>query len=83
MVDLDSRELERGDKDYRIGAKLDLHQFTQVMIKCILYHNNHYHLDYYKRDQDMLEDNVPCIPIKLWNWGIANRGGGLEQFPKM
>ena len=43
------------------------------MIKCILYHNNYYHLDYYKRDEMMVEDDVPCIPIELWNWGIANR----------
>ncbi len=77
VIDLDGRE--RGDKDYRIAAKLDLHQFTRIMIKCILYHNNHYHLDYYIRDEDMLEDNVPCIPIKLWNWGIANRGGTLRM----
>ena len=75
-IDLEGRE--RGDNDYRTAAKLDLHQFTQIMIKCILYHNNHYHLDYYKRDQDMLEDNVSCIPIELWNWGIANRGGMLR-----
>lgn len=75
-IDLEGRE--RGDNDYRTAAKLDLHQFTQIMIKCILYHNNHYHLDYYKRDQDMLEDNVSCIPIELWNWGIANRGGTLR-----
>lgn len=76
VVDLDGRE--RGDKDYRVKAKLDLFQFTQIIIKCILYHNNYYHLDYYKRDQDMVEDNVPCIPIELWNWGIANRGGTLR-----
>lgn len=80
VVDLDGRE--RGDKDYRIKAKLDLFQFTQIMIKCILYHNNHYHLDYYKRDQDMVEDNVSCIPIELWNWGIANRGGTLRTVPE-
>ncbi|TCU79324.1 Mu transposase-like protein [Tissierella praeacuta] len=79
VIDLDGRE--RGDKDYRVKAKLDLYQFTQIMIKCILYHNNHYHLDYYKRDQDMIEDNVPCIPIELWNWGIANRGGTLRTVP--
>ena len=76
VVNLDGRE--RGDKDYRIKAKLDIYQFTQIMIKCVLYHNNHYHLDYYKRDQDMIEDNVPCIPLELWNWGIANRGGTLR-----
>jgi len=80
VVDLDGRE--RGDKDYRIKSKLDLFQFTQIMIKCILYHNNHYHLDYYKRDQDMVEDNVSCIPIELWNWGIANRGGTLRTVPE-
>ena len=79
-IDLDGRE--RGDKDYRIAAKLDLYQFTQILIKCILYHNNHYHLDYYKRDEDMLQDNVPCIPIELWNWGIANRGGTLRTVSK-
>ena len=27
----------------------------------------------------MVEDNVPCIPIELWNWGIANRGGTLRS----
>jgi len=78
-VDLDGRE--RGDKDYRIKAKLDIYQFTQILIKCVLYHNNHYHLDYYKRDEDMIADNVQCIPIELWNWGIANRGGTLRTVP--
>lgn len=76
VIDLDGRE--RGDKDYRLAAKLDLYQFTQILIKCVLYHNNHYHLDYYKRDEDMVQDNVPRIPIELWNWGIANRGGTLR-----
>ncbi len=80
VVNLDGRE--RGDKDYRVKAKLDLFQFTQIIIKCILYHNNHYHLDYYKRDEDMIEDNVLCIPIELWNWGIANRGGTLRTVPE-
>ena len=80
VVDLDGRE--RGDKDYRIKAKLDIYQFTQILIKCVLYHNNHYHLDYYKRDEDMIEDNVQCIPIELWNWGIANRGGTLRTVPE-
>ncbi len=82
-MDLDGRE-RGGDKDYRIKAKLDIYQFTQILIKCVLYHNNHYHLDYYKRDEDMIEDNVQCIPIELWNWGgIANRGGGtLRTVPE-
>ncbi len=80
VVDLDGRE--RGDKDYRLKAKLDLYQFTQIMIKCILYHNNYYNLNYYKRDEMMIEDDIPCIPIKLWSWGIANRGGTLRTVPE-
>lgn len=80
VVDLDGRE--RGDKDYRLAARLDLYQFTQVMIKCVLYHNNFYHMDSYNRDEIMVEDDVPRIPMKLWDWGIANRGGTLRSLPE-
>ncbi|MTI67148.1 MAG: DDE-type integrase/transposase/recombinase [Firmicutes bacterium] len=76
-IDLDGRE--RGDKDYRLGSKLDLYQFTQIMIKAVLYHNNHYILKNYKRDQQMIEDDVRCIPRELFNWGISNRGGTLRS----
>lgn len=77
VVNLDGRE--RGDKDYRLNAKLDLYQFTQIMIKAILYHNNYYHLNYYKREEMMIEDDVPCIPVHLFNWGVSNRGGTLRS----
>lgn len=76
-VNLDGRE--RGDKDYRISAKLDLYQFTQIIIKSVLYHNNHYYLDNYKREQMMIEDDVPCIPINIFKWGVANKGGTLRN----
>lgn len=76
VVNLDGRE--RGDKDYRLEGKLDLYQFTQIIIKCILFHNNYYRLKNYNREEMMIEDEVPCIPIQLWNWGIANRGGTLR-----
>lgn len=79
VVNLDGRE--RGDKDYRISAKLDLYQFTQIIVKSILYHNNYYYLDNYKREQAMIEDDVPCIPVHLFKWGIANKGGALRSVP--
>lgn len=77
VVDLDGRE--RGDPDYRVKAKLDLYQFTQVIIKSVLYHNNHYYLDNYRREEMMIQDNISCIPIELFKWGIANRGGSLRS----
>lgn len=80
VVDLDGRE--RGDKDYRLKAKLDLYQFIQIITKCVLYHNNSYYLNNYNREEAMIEDDVPCIPIKLWEWGIQNRGGSLRSVPE-
>lgn len=77
VVDLDGRE--RGDADYRLKSRLDLYQFTQVIIKCILFHNNHYHMENYKREEMMIQDDILCTPINIFNWGIANRGGTLRS----
>ena len=70
---------ERGDKDYRLDAKLNLYEFTQIMIKSVLYHNNQHLLRNYNREEMMIEDDVKCIPLELWNWGIANRSGKLRS----
>ncbi|CAK7029859.1 Mu transposase C-terminal domain-containing protein [Tissierella sp.] len=69
---------QRGGKDYRLDAKLDIYQFTRLMIKCVLYHNNHHYLSTYNREEMMIEDDIIPIPINLWNWGIANRAGRLR-----
>lgn len=69
---------ERGDRDYRLDAKLNMKEFTQTIIRCVLYHNNHHLLKYYSREEMMIEDDVRSIPIELWNWGIKNRSGRLR-----
>ena len=79
-VDPDVRE--RGDRDYRLDAKLDIYQFTQIIIKCALYHNNQYYLKNYDREEMMVADEVECIPREIWNWGIANRAGRLRSVPE-
>lgn len=79
-IDLDGRE--RGDKDYRTSATIDVFQFTQIVIKAVLYHNNYHILNNYRRDEMMIADNVPCVPRDLFNWGIANRGGTLRSVPE-
>jgi len=80
FIDVDFRE--RGGKDYRLDAKLDIYQFTQIIIKCILTHNNTNSMKNYKRDELMINDNVSPVPIELWNWGIVNRSGRLRTFPE-
>lgn len=79
-VDPNSRE--RGDRDYRLDAKLDIYQFTQIIIKCVLYHNNHHYLKNYNREEMMIADDVECVPREIWNWGIENRSGKLRNVPE-
>lgn len=73
---------QRGGRDYRLDAKLDIYQFTRLIIKCILYHNNHHYLSTYNREEMMIEDDIKPIPINLWKWGIENRAGRLRSIDK-
>lgn len=78
VVDKDVRV--RGDRDYRLDATLTLEEFTSVIIKCVLHHNNHHWLKNYNQDEMMIEDEVSLIPRELWNWGIKNRSGKLRSY---
>lgn len=69
----------RGERDYRLGALLNLYEFNQIIIHSILYFNNK-HMDYYERDTQMINDNVCSIPNVLWKWGIKNRSGALKTY---
>lgn len=71
----------RGEKDYRLGASLNLEEFTKIIIYSILYFNNRY-MDYYDRDEQMIRDNVNPTPKNLWKWGIQNRSGLLKSYPE-
>lgn len=72
---------ERGAKDYRLDAKLDIYQFTKIIIICALTHNKK-RMEYYSRDEMMITDEVNPIPRDLWEWGIANRSGRLRVLPE-
>jgi hypothetical protein len=78
-VDTDFRK--RGGKDYRLDGRLDIEQFTEIVIHIVRYHNNHF-LSKYERDAAMIADDIPPIPRELWQWGIANRSGRLRTFPE-
>ncbi|MDK2799712.1 MAG: hypothetical protein PWP27_2526 [Clostridiales bacterium] len=73
---------QRGGRDYRLDATLNIFQFTQIIIKCVLYHNNQHYLMNYNREEMMISDEVEPIPIKLWHWGIQNRAGKLRFVPE-
>ena len=69
---------ERGGKDYRLDAKLDIRQFTAVIIKCVLYYNNSHYMDSFEKSRQMMEAGVEAVPVKLWNWGIRYCSGALR-----
>lgn len=41
---VDTEVKVRGERDYRLDATLTLEEFTSVIIRCVLYHNNHHYL---------------------------------------
>ena len=73
---------ERGGEDYRLDAKLDIRQFTAVIIKCILYYNNSHYMDSFEKSRQMMEAGVEAVPVKLWNWGIRYCSGALRVMPE-
>ena len=73
-----NRNRERGDKDYRLDAVLDLHQFRKLITLCVLEHNNNHRMNWYRLDEFMIQEYVDPYPIELWNWGVKNRVGHLR-----
>ena len=73
---------KRGGSDYRLDAKLDIRQFTRIIIQCVLHYNNEHYMDSFEKNEQMLKSGVEAIPVKLWNWGIRNSSGSLRTFSK-
>lgn len=73
---------ERGGKDYRLDAKLDIRQFTAVIIKCAMHYNNSHYMDSFEKSRQMMEAGVEAVPVKLWNWGIRYCSGALRVMPE-
>lgn len=72
---------QRGAKNYILDAKLNLKDFTKIIIKCILNHNSKV-LTNYSKDVEMLKVELKPTPKELWNWGIKNITGELKTINK-
>lgn len=73
---------ERGAEDYRLKANLTIDEFTRVLIKCVLFHNNHHVLSDYVLDEMMVEERIEKIPSKIWKYGVENMKGQLRILPE-
>lgn len=81
VINPDFRQRGPSSRDYRLDAKLDLYQFAQIIVRCVLHHNNHY-LPNYPREEMMINDGIDSIPTKIWEWGVKYRSGRLREVPR-
>ncbi|MDR1643225.1 MAG: Mu transposase C-terminal domain-containing protein [Clostridiales bacterium] len=62
---------ERGEKDTRLEAQLNIDEINKLMILAILSVNSRT-IEGFVRSKDMIENNINAIPLELWNWGSDN-----------
>ncbi len=72
---------ERGKKDYRKDAKLDLYEFTQIVIEAVLERNAMIMKDY-PLEKELVWAGVKPSANEIWNWGIKNKKGLLRKEPE-
>ena len=72
---------QRGARDYRLDATLNVDDLTKIIVECVLVHNNSNELTGYPRMAAMTRDSVPSVPRDLWNWGVTNVSGRPRRPP--
>ncbi|AIF42186.1 Mu transposase C-terminal domain-containing protein [Virgibacillus sp. SK37] len=70
--------MKRGGQDYRKKTVLNLQEYSQILVRTILYYNNHNYLSDYPLSNDMIEEKVPPIPIEIFKWGLRKGTGMLR-----
>lgn len=68
---------QRGGHDYRLDAKLDLRQFTRIMIFNVLTYNKST-LESLEPSEDMMKAGIELTPVSLWKWGMNCSSGLLR-----
>jgi putative transposase len=64
---------------YFNDASLTLEEFTSIILQSIIAHNRRLMTGYEPSPQQVL-DEVPSIPLELWNDDIARRSGSLARY---
>ena len=66
---------QRCSQDYRLDARLDIRQFTAIIIRCVLFYNNYHYMEYFNRTPRMKQMGILPVPRDLWNFGIRYQVG--------
>jgi transposase InsO family protein len=73
--------MKRGGKDYRKKAVLNIKEYSQILVRCILYYNNHHYMTDYPLTKGMIAESVRPIPIEIFKWGMKRGTGKLRVVP--
>ncbi|BAP77494.1 Mu transposase C-terminal domain-containing protein [Stutzerimonas kunmingensis] len=65
------RNKERGERDYRLDATLNLAEFTKIIVQGILHYNKH-NRQPDRLTKEMIADQVEPTPIGIWSWALRN-----------
>ncbi|WP_339547063.1 Mu transposase C-terminal domain-containing protein [Pseudomonas sp. RA_35y_Pfl2_P32] len=66
-----SRVRERGERDNRLDATLNLEEFTKIVIEGVLHYNRH-NRQPDRLTKEMITDQVEPTPLDIWNWALRN-----------
>ena len=72
---------ERGARDYRLDAKLDIQQFSKMILLETLMYNNNKWMDSFVRTPSMRTYGIKSIPRDIWNHEMRYSSGVLRTLP--
>jgi hypothetical protein len=72
---------ERGQRDYRKDAKIDIYEFTQIVIEAVLERNATV-MENYPLEKELVWEGITPSANEIWNWGIKNKKGILRRQPE-
>ncbi len=70
-----------GEPDYRYEAQLTVEEFRQVLISGIVRYNRSHEVSTRHFTPDMIAARVEPYPSAIWQWGLENRQGNLNELP--
>lgn len=70
---------ERGDRDTRLDACFTLDEFRALLLEVIVHYNNYHRMGWYSFDEYQITERVEPYASDLWRWGVARRGGSLQE----
>lgn len=70
---------ERGSVDYRLESSLTLEEYIKIVLKCIIYFNTEHYLSGYERNLLQIANDVPPIPLQLWEFGMKHETGLVRK----